>query len=55
MDPQETDYRHTLSIEQQFSLCKPFKETEIKQALFYIPSFKSPGLDGYNSGFYKAS
>ena len=55
IDPHVIAYGHTLSIEQQISLCKPFKEIEIKQALFSIPSFKSPGPDGFNSGFYRAS
>ena len=55
IDPQVTDHGHTLSIEQQINLYKPFKETEIKQALFSIPSFKSLGPDCYNSKFYKAS
>ena len=43
----------TLSIEQQLTLCKEFTDKEIKEAMFSILNFKSPGLDGYNSGFYK--
>ncbi|KAJ8431936.1 hypothetical protein Cgig2_017422 [Carnegiea gigantea] len=46
---------HHIDPQQQINLCKPFKETEIKQALFSIPSFKSPRPDGYNSGFFRAS
>ncbi|KAJ8441878.1 hypothetical protein Cgig2_034137 [Carnegiea gigantea] len=44
-----------LSIDQQYNLCKPFSDSEIKQVIFSIPNHKSPGLDGYNSTFYKAS
>ncbi|KAJ8419833.1 LOW QUALITY PROTEIN: hypothetical protein Cgig2_030510 [Carnegiea gigantea] len=46
---------HTLNLDQQMRLCQPFNDNEIKQALFSIPNYKSPGLDGFNSGFYKAS
>lgn len=55
VDPQVTEFGQTLSLEQEINLYQLFKETEIKQALFSIPNFKSPGLDGFNSGFYKAS
>ncbi|KAJ8419500.1 hypothetical protein Cgig2_026412 [Carnegiea gigantea] len=55
VDPQVTEYGQTLSLEQQINLYQPFKETEIKQAFFSIRNFKSPGSDGFNSGFYKAS
>ena len=34
---------------------KPFSEADIKAALFSIPSHKSPGPVGYNSGFFKAT
>jgi len=44
----------TLSLAQQLSLCKPFKDAEIKHVIFFIPNHKSPGLDAYNSGFFKA-
>jgi len=43
-----------LSLEQQMQLCLPFSNSGIKRVLFSIPSHKSPGLDQYNSGFYKA-
>ena len=46
---------HTLTQEQQLRLCQPFNKSEIKQAIFSIPSHKSPGPDGFNSGFYKAN
>ena len=55
IDPHVTQYGNTLSLEQQITLCQPFKDTEIKQAIFSIPDFKSPGPDGFSSGFYKAS
>ena len=55
MNSQALQYGHTLSIEQQIKLCQPFSDLEIKQALFSIPNCKSPGPDGFNSGFYKAS
>jgi len=45
----------TLSIEQQLILCKEFTDKEIKEAMFLIPNFKSPGPDGYSSGFYKST
>ena len=46
---------HSLTLDQQIDLCKPFDDKEIKSALFSIPNHKSPGPDGFNSGFYKAS
>jgi len=41
--------------QQQIDMCKPFSEKEIKEAIFLIPNFKSPGPDGLNSGFSKAT
>ncbi|KAL2899643.1 hypothetical protein RDABS01_024725 [Bienertia sinuspersici] len=32
-----------------------FTDKEIKQAMFSIPSNKTPGLDGYNSQFFKTA
>ncbi|KAJ8422037.1 hypothetical protein Cgig2_027268 [Carnegiea gigantea] len=55
VQPQAVQYGHTLTLEQQINLCKPFTDQEIKQALFSIPDYKSPGPDGFNSGFFKAS
>ena len=55
INPQVLQHGNTLSLEQQIKLCQPFHDHEIKQALFSIPDFKSPGPDGFNSGFYKAS
>jgi hypothetical protein len=35
------------------SLTKPFSEAEVKAAIWDCDSFKSPGPDGINFGFYK--
>ncbi|XP_062093515.1 uncharacterized protein LOC133799518 [Humulus lupulus] len=43
-----------LSVEQQLYLLKPFSVKEIRAAMFSIPSTKSPGPDGYGSGFFKS-
>ena len=37
----------------QLSLLKSFSHQEIRAALFSIPSIKSPGPDGFGSGFFK--
>jgi len=42
-----------LTPEQQVALCRPFTPADIKEALFSIPNHKSPGPDGYSSGFFK--
>ena len=42
-----------LTAEQQISMCKGFIDTEIKEAIFSISDVKSPGPDGYTSGFFK--
>ena len=44
-----------LSIEQQVKLCQPFTTADIKEAIHSIPTHKSPGPDGFNSGFFKHS
>ncbi|KAJ8421769.1 hypothetical protein Cgig2_000946 [Carnegiea gigantea] len=44
-----------LSMEQQIGLCKAFTDTDIKEAMFSIPNHKSPGPDGFSSGFFKSS
>ncbi|XP_062119067.1 uncharacterized protein LOC133832784 [Humulus lupulus] len=44
---------HKLSLEQQVSLVNPFSIKEVKDALFIINSIKSPGPDGFGSGFFK--
>ncbi|XP_062080345.1 uncharacterized protein LOC133785103 [Humulus lupulus] len=43
-----------LSVEQQVILLRPFSKKEIREALLSIPVTKSPGPDGYGSGFFKA-
>ncbi|XP_062113734.1 uncharacterized protein LOC133824773 [Humulus lupulus] len=40
-----------LNIDQQLSLLKPFSHQEIRTAIFSIPCIKSPGPDGFGSGF----
>ncbi|XP_062093654.1 uncharacterized protein LOC133799673 [Humulus lupulus] len=43
-----------LSVDHQLMLLKPFSYKEIRNALFGIPITKSPGPDGFGSGFFKA-
>ena len=54
IDMQIIDKGNTLNVEQQLNLCKPFDNNDIKQVLFSIPSHKSPGPDGFNSGFFQS-
>jgi hypothetical protein len=42
-----------LSAVDRGSLTKPFSEAEVKAAIWDCDSFKSPGPDGINFGFYK--
>ncbi|XP_062093919.1 uncharacterized protein LOC133799949 [Humulus lupulus] len=42
-----------LNVDQHLSLLKPFSHKEIRAALFSIPIIKSPGPDGFGSGFFK--
>ncbi|KAJ8419640.1 LOW QUALITY PROTEIN: hypothetical protein Cgig2_030847 [Carnegiea gigantea] len=42
-----------LTQEQQVSLCQPFSDQNIKEAIFSIPNLKSVGPDGYSSSFFK--
>ncbi|XP_062103427.1 uncharacterized protein LOC133814493 [Humulus lupulus] len=42
-----------LEIDKQLGLIRDFTKADVKKALFSIPGTKSPGLDGYNSDFYK--
>lgn len=44
-----------LNQEQRDLLNLSFSAQEIKEALWSIPDDKAPGLDGFNSAFYKAS
>ncbi|KAJ8420991.1 hypothetical protein Cgig2_010630 [Carnegiea gigantea] len=55
IDPQVMSMGNTLTIDQQFTLCAPFSESEIKAAMFSTPNTKSPGPDGYSSGFFKST
>ncbi|KAJ8435318.1 LOW QUALITY PROTEIN: hypothetical protein Cgig2_026410 [Carnegiea gigantea] len=43
----------TLSRDQQVHMCQDFTDMDIKTALYSIPDIKSPGPDGFNSGFFK--
>lgn len=42
-----------LNIQQQVALIKPFSMADVKDAVFSIHDAKSPGFDGYSSGFFK--
>ncbi|KAJ8419948.1 hypothetical protein Cgig2_000902 [Carnegiea gigantea] len=55
LNPQIIAMGSTLSLEQQMDLCAPFIRDNIKEALFSIPGIKSPGLDGFNINFFKAT
>lgn len=55
VDQQVVELGQYLTIDQQIQLCKPFNDSDIKQALFSISNPKSPGLHGFTSGFCKAS
>lgn len=46
---------HVLTGSQQDYLKLCFSKEEIKAAMWSIPDDKAPGLDGFNSGFYKAA
>ncbi|XP_019248819.1 PREDICTED: uncharacterized protein LOC109228099 [Nicotiana attenuata] len=43
----------TLNVIQQMELIQPFTVKKVKQAMFSIDVNKSPGPDGYGSGFYR--
>lgn len=42
------------NVDQQLALIRPFTKHDVQRALWSIPEHKSPGLDGYGSGFFKA-
>lgn len=46
---------HTLTEAQQGLLSLNFSEEEIKKAMWSFPDDKALGIDGFNSGFYKAA
>lgn len=53
MDQEVTQQGPKLSIEQQIRLNDSFTDLEIKEAIFFIPNAKTPGPDGFSSGFFK--
>jgi len=55
IDPATIAQGAILSMEQQLELCQPFSDKDIKEAMFDIPNHKSPGPDGFSSGFFKSS
>jgi hypothetical protein len=42
-----------ISDEMNKTLCSPFMENEVEQALFMMKPNKSPGPDGFTTGFFK--
>ncbi|KAJ8419229.1 hypothetical protein Cgig2_022103 [Carnegiea gigantea] len=44
-----------LSAEQQVQMCQKFTDKDIRDAIFSIPNTKSPGPDGFSSGFFKTT
>ncbi|XP_062074913.1 uncharacterized protein LOC133778918 [Humulus lupulus] len=42
-----------LSLDQQLSLIRPFSKKDVKMAMFSIHAVKSPGPEGFGSGFFK--
>lgn len=42
-----------LNVEQQLRLIEPVTDNEIQDAMFSINSIKSPGPNGYGSGFFQ--
>ncbi|KAJ8420159.1 hypothetical protein Cgig2_021594 [Carnegiea gigantea] len=55
IDPKVIAIGNTLTVEQQLKLCASFIDQEIKSVKFSIPNTKSPGPDGFSSGFFKAT
>ena len=55
LDPEIISQGPTLSREQQIRMCRDFTEKDIKEVIFSIPNSKSPGPDGYSSGFFKST
>lgn len=43
----------TILVEQQLDILRNFNHEDVKKAMFNIGKNKSPGPDGYSSGFYK--
>lgn len=42
-----------LSLEKQLSLLREVTAEEVREVVWYIPMHKSPGPDGFGSGFYR--
>jgi len=55
IDPHVIGMGNILTVEQQLALCASFTEKDIKTAIFSIPNTKSPGPDGFSSGFFKST
>ena len=55
IDPNVIGMGPVFTLEQQLLLCSPITKEAIKSAVFSIPGIKSPGLDGFNSTFYKTA
>jgi len=55
IDPSFIHLGRCLTPEQQHGLCAPFTDSDIRDATYSIANHKSPGPDGYSSGFFKAT
>lgn len=44
---------YTLSVTQQLELLQNYTRKDVKEAMFNINKIKSPGPDGYGSGFFR--
>ncbi|XP_074288785.1 uncharacterized protein LOC141613942 [Silene latifolia] len=55
IDPSFIPNGQCLNEQDQVALTAPISKDEIKSALFSIHSSKSPGIDGFSSGFFKAT
>ncbi|XP_074298403.1 uncharacterized protein LOC141629276 [Silene latifolia] len=55
IDPEVVSNGPSVAIDDHASLIRPVTRSEIQQALFAIDSNKSPGLDGFSVGFFKAA
>ncbi|KAH0735285.1 hypothetical protein KY285_010992 [Solanum tuberosum] len=51
--PRFLQHGHILTTAQQMGLIRTYTRAEVKQAMFGIDINKSPGPDGYGSGFFK--
>ncbi|XP_062080364.1 uncharacterized protein LOC133785126 [Humulus lupulus] len=54
IDPVTIALGPVLNFDDQLELIKPFSYQDVKSAMFSINSIKSPGLDGFGAGFFKA-